>query len=62
MNPKNTLSNLKIRCHSLGQLYIYVNLEFFLKILNFASRILDKMKKGHRELVKKAPQKIKKEI
>lgn len=64
VNPRlpNFTGTKRLKCHTFGQLYIYVNLEFARRMVEFTARVLAMMDKNYRNMVENAPPLIKVEI
>jgi hypothetical protein len=49
--PLSSSGLKKLKCYTYGQLYIYVNLEFARRMVEFTGRVLDQMDKNYRQMV-----------
>jgi hypothetical protein len=64
-NPRtipNFIGNKRVKFHTLGQLYIYLNLEFAKHLIDFTTRVLKVMNQDYKKMVDRAPPRIRIEI
>ena len=58
----DVISNQKVRFYSYGQLYVYLNLEFLRRIVEFSARVLAKMTSSYKTIVDQCPPVVRNEI
>lgn len=62
VNPRHNFGMKRLKCHTHGQLYIYLNLEFARRLVEFTGRILQVMESNYSHMVEQAPPVIRVEI
>jgi hypothetical protein len=58
-NPKDNkefIGNQRLKFHTYGQIYIYSNLEFARRMVDFTARVLQVMNKNYKTMVDRAPE------
>jgi hypothetical protein len=60
VNPKTegSIGNQRLKCYTYGQLYIYANLEFAKRMVEFTSRVLKVQGRNYATMVERAPARI----
>lgn len=60
VNPKTegAIGNQRLKCYTYGQLYVYANLEFAKRMVEFTSRVLKVQGRNYTSMVERAPARI----